>query len=120
MPSWFPGAGFKRCARKWCPIVDNAIQSAFDKVKGELVSSPGASRLSLCRLLNVWFTDSAQASGKAAPSVAANMISKLDEHSTELDVFAAKGVPGSMYIAGTDTVSEVLQGEVHVVFQALS
>ena len=43
------------------------------------------------------------------------MISKLDEHSTELDVFAAKGVPGSMYIAGTDTVSEVLQGEVHVV-----
>jgi hypothetical protein len=46
------------------------------------------------------------------------MISKLDEHSTELDLFAAKGVPGSMYIAGTDTVSEVtvLQGEVHVVF----
>ena len=39
---------------------------------------------------------------------------------TELDVFAAKGVPGSMYIAGTDTVSEVLQGKVHVVFQALS
>jgi hypothetical protein len=48
------------------------------------------------------------------------MISKLGEDSTELDVFAAKGVPGSMYIAGTDTVSEVLQGEVHVGFQALS
>jgi len=48
------------------------------------------------------------------------MISKLGEHSTELDVFAAKGVPGSMYIAGTDTVSEVLQGDAHVVFQALS
>jgi hypothetical protein len=48
------------------------------------------------------------------------MISKLDEHSTELDVLAAKGVPGSMYIGGTDTVSEVFQGEVHVVFQALS
>jgi len=85
MPSWFPGAGFKRCARKWCPIVDNAIQSAFDKVKGEL------------------------ASGKAAPSVAANMISKLDEHSTELDVFAAKGVPGSMYIAGTDTTVAAME-----------
>lgn len=41
------------------------------------------------------------------------MISKLGEHSTELEVFAAKGVPGSMYIAGTDTVSGVLQGEVH-------
>jgi hypothetical protein len=47
------------------------------------------------------------------------MISKLDEHSTELEVFAAKGVPGSMYMAGTDTVSKVLQGEVHVDFQAL-
>ena len=45
------------------------------------------------------------------------MISKLGEDSTELDVFAAKGVAGSMYIAGTDTVSEVLQGEVHVVFK---
>jgi hypothetical protein len=44
------------------------------------------------------------------------MISKLDEHSTELDLFAAKGVPGSMYIAGIDTVSEVLQGEVRVVY----
>ena len=48
------------------------------------------------------------------------MISKLDEHSTELDMFAAKGVPGSMYIAGTDTMSEMLQGGLHVVFQALS
>ena len=35
------------------------------------------------------------------------MISKLGDHSTELDLFAAKGVPGSMYIAGTDTVSKV-------------
>ncbi|KAI0279444.1 cytochrome P450 [Russula aff. rugulosa BPL654] len=85
MPSWFPGAGFKRRARKWSPIVDNAIQSAFDKVKGELDS------------------------GKAAPSVAANMISKLGEDSTELDVFAAKGVPGSMYIAGTDTTVAALE-----------
>ena len=38
MPSWFPGAGFKRTARKWRPIVDNALQTAYDKVKGDLVS----------------------------------------------------------------------------------
>ena len=44
------------------------------------------------------------------------MISKLGEYSTELDVFAAKGVPGSMYIGGTDTVSEVLQGEILAVY----
>jgi hypothetical protein len=35
------------------------------------------------------------------------MISKLDENSTELDLLAAKGVPGTMYMAGTDTVGKV-------------
>ena len=34
------------------------------------------------------------------------MISKFGENPTELDLFAAKGVPGTMYMAGTDTVSE--------------
>jgi hypothetical protein len=38
MPSWFPGARFKRCARKWRPVIDNALQTPYDKVKGELVS----------------------------------------------------------------------------------
>ena len=40
MPSWFPGARFKRRARKWCRIVDNALQTTHDKVKGDLVSLP--------------------------------------------------------------------------------
>jgi len=34
------------------------------------------------------------------------MISKLDEDSSEVEVMAAKMVPGTMYIAGTDTVNE--------------
>ena len=38
------------------------------------------------------------------------MLSKLGEDSTELDVFAAKAVPGTMYIAGTDTVSASEKG----------
>jgi cytochrome P450 len=84
MPSWFPGARFKRCARKWRPVIDNALQTPYDKVKGEL------------------------ACGTAAPSVAANMISKLDENSTELDLLAAKAVPGTMYVAGADTFSHRL------------
>ncbi|KAH9983874.1 cytochrome P450 [Russula vinacea] len=85
MPSWFPGARFKRRARKWCRIVDNALQTTHDKVKGDL------------------------ASGTAAPSVSANMISKLDENSTDLDLLAAKGVPGTMYMAGTDTTVTALE-----------
>jgi hypothetical protein len=47
MPSWFPGAGFKRTARKWRLIVDNALQTTYDKVKGDLVSF---SRFPLARL----------------------------------------------------------------------
>ena len=40
MPSWFPGARFKLRAREWCLIVENALQTTFDKVKGELVGPP--------------------------------------------------------------------------------
>ena len=40
MPSWFPGASLKRRARKWCRVVDNALQTTHDKVKSELVSPP--------------------------------------------------------------------------------
>ncbi|KAH9983873.1 cytochrome P450 [Russula vinacea] len=85
MPSWFPGASLKRRARKWCRVIDNALQTTHDKVKSEL------------------------ASGTAAPSVAANMISKLDENPTELDLLAAKSVPGTMYTAGTDTTVTALE-----------
>ncbi|KAH9980598.1 cytochrome P450 [Russula compacta] len=79
LPSWFPGTRFKRRAREWRLVVENALQTTFDKVKGELDS------------------------GTAAPSIAANMISKLDEHSSELDIWSAKAVPGAMYLGGADT-----------------
>ena len=61
MPSWFPGAGFKRTARKWYPIVDGALQMTYDKVKGDLVSCSGVSRLvrrDSRRQLNAWFNTS--------------------------------------------------------------
>ena len=38
MPSWFPGARFKRYAQEWKPIVDRASQSPYEKVKRDLVS----------------------------------------------------------------------------------
>jgi hypothetical protein len=45
------------------------------------------------------------------------MISKLDENSTELDLLAAKAVPGTMYVAGADTVSEApSDGGVYVIY----
>ena len=48
------------------------------------------------------------------------MISNLGDHSTELDLLAAEGVPGSMYIAGTDTVSKVPPNKVYVIFFQIS
>ncbi|KAI9445994.1 cytochrome P450 [Lactarius indigo] len=85
MPSWLPGARYKRYAREWYPIVVGAVKTTYDKVKSEL------------------------AAGTAAPSVAAKLISNLDEDSTEEDFWVARAVPGSMYLAGADTTVSVLQ-----------
>ncbi|KAH9038268.1 cytochrome P450 [Lactarius hengduanensis] len=68
MPSWFPGARYKKFARKWYPIVVGAVKTTNDKVKSEL------------------------ATGTAAPSVAAKLISKLDEDSTEEEIWVARAV----------------------------
>ena len=46
-----------------------------------------------------------QAAGTATPSVAAKLISKLEEDSTEEDQWVARAIPGSLYLAGADTVS---------------
>ncbi|KAI0295324.1 CyP450 monooxygenase [Multifurca ochricompacta] len=79
MPSWFPGAGFKEEARKWLPAVDRAIGIPHAEVQEAL------------------------AAGKAPPSVTATMISQLGENPTKEDIWVTKAVPGSIYIAGSDT-----------------
>ena len=38
LPSWLPGARFKRYAQEWYPLVIGAIKAPFDKVKSEVVS----------------------------------------------------------------------------------
>lgn len=48
------------------------------------------------------------------------MTLRLDENPTELDLLAVKAVPGTMYMAGTDTVSKDPPDEVHAIFQVLS
>jgi hypothetical protein len=42
MPSWLPGARFKRYAREWYPIVISSVKTPFEKVKRELVSVAGS------------------------------------------------------------------------------
>ena len=48
------------------------------------------------------------------------MISNLGDHSTELDLLAAKSVPGTTVSDGTDTVSKMPLDEFRVIFQVLS
>jgi len=38
MPSWFPGARYKRYAREWYPIVVGAVKATEEKVKRELAA----------------------------------------------------------------------------------
>ncbi|KAF8268439.1 cytochrome P450 [Lactarius quietus] len=79
LPSWLPGARFKRYAREWNPIILRAAKSPLDKVRRELVA------------------------GAATPSVAASTLSKLDKNSTEEEIWIAEAVPGTMYMASVDT-----------------
>ncbi|KAI0259889.1 cytochrome P450 [Gloeopeniophorella convolvens] len=84
MPSWFPGARLKREADKWRPLVISSIEQPWNEVKAAL------------------------STGSAAPSVAAAMISKLDDDSTPEDTWAAKAVPGMMYMSAVDTTVSAL------------
>ncbi|KAF8259228.1 hypothetical protein EI94DRAFT_1042578, partial [Lactarius quietus] len=70
LPSWLPGGRFKRYTQEWYPRVLHSVKIPYNKVKRDL------------------------ADGTAAPSVAANTISKLDENSTEEDIWVAGSVPG--------------------------
>ena len=42
LPSWLPGARFKRYAQVWYPIMVRSVKPPFDKVKRELVSVAGS------------------------------------------------------------------------------
>ncbi|KAI0258888.1 cytochrome P450 [Gloeopeniophorella convolvens] len=84
IPSWLPGAGLKREALKAYHVVVGSVERPYNEVKAAL------------------------ASGSAAPSVAATMISTLGSDPTKEDVFASKAVPGIMYIGGADTTVSAL------------
>ena len=49
LPSWLPGARFKRYAREWYPIVVRAVKTPFEKVKRELVSVAGSPLITISK-----------------------------------------------------------------------
>ncbi|KAH9973229.1 cytochrome P450 [Lactifluus volemus] len=85
MPWWFPGAGFKKEARlEWVPHVKTALHAPYETVKRQMDS------------------------GTAKPSVAASMISELNEQSTEEEIFTSMAIPATMYLGAQDTTVSVL------------
>ncbi|KDQ21383.1 hypothetical protein BOTBODRAFT_25823 [Botryobasidium botryosum FD-172 SS1] len=74
IPSWFPGAGFKRTAGAFRAELDDAVQRPFDRVKAEL------------------------AAGTAVPSFTSSCLQ--DGSYNDYDMIWSAG---SMYFAGSDT-----------------
>jgi hypothetical protein len=83
LPWWFPGAGFKREAKTWKRNIERCRDGLYEAVKRTLDED------------------------RAVPSIAASMITELSEDSTEEEILMAKGLPGSIYLVGIDSVGPV-------------
>ncbi|KDQ16087.1 hypothetical protein BOTBODRAFT_173362 [Botryobasidium botryosum FD-172 SS1] len=79
IPSWFPGAGFKRNAKIWRKELDDMVGDPFKRVKAEM------------------------AAGVAVPSFTSTCLED-PAHSENDIVWSA----GSMYVAGADTTHALL------------
>lgn len=93
LPSWFPGAGFKRLATKLRLEVEQMGQAPFTRVKQDIVSAP-----SVCSLVMIIRSTviCAQAAGTAIASITSAHLEETggDEEKEELLKWAA----ASMYI----------------------
>ncbi|EKM55871.1 uncharacterized protein PHACADRAFT_256793 [Phanerochaete carnosa HHB-10118-sp] len=85
LPSWFPGAGFKRQTAKWRPLVDSMFETPYGQFKESMRE------------------------GNAKPCFAATLLSSVNnnEDATYLDqIFMS--LAGSVYGAGSDTTISTL------------
>ncbi|KAA1466861.1 CyP450 monooxygenase [Dentipellis sp. KUC8613] len=80
-PEWFPGASFKKEAKKWIPYNIGMVEDPYR------------------------YTKKAVAEGTAPPSVASLQIAQLEPSSDE---YMAKHLPANMYLAGADTTVSAL------------
>ncbi|KAI0642617.1 cytochrome P450 [Trametes meyenii] len=89
IPSWFPGATFKREAKAWKPEVYALRDAAFDHVKREM------------------------AQGTASPSIAASLLEKaadekdVDGKISQEDMY--RNITGIAYLTGADTTFSSVQ-----------
>lgn len=88
VPSWFPGAGFKRKAERWRASISSLLEKPYRRVIEDLKE------------------------GKARPSVLQSLIAKLPDEGDpkrEEEEAMAKGVTAVAYAAGSDTTIAAVQ-----------
>ncbi|KAI9442829.1 cytochrome P450 [Lactarius psammicola] len=84
-PWWFPGASFKKDADTYKRKLEQSRDIPYETVKRALEEN------------------------RAAPSIAATMITDLSEESTPEAILMAKALPHHIYAAGIDTTTAALQ-----------
>ena len=73
VPSWFPGAGFKRKAACWKEAINAMADNPFRHVQEQMV------QVHFSRTREILLTMILQKNGKATPSVAASLIERLPD-----------------------------------------
>ena len=72
VPSWMPGAGFKRKAKEWRDLLPDAIDKPFDDVCSRMVSAiPCTAAFHHLKI--------PQANGSASPCVATELQARLEK-----------------------------------------
>ena len=98
LPSWFPGAGFKKSAVEWKKLIEAFVNEPYEDCKQKIVScllSPPTPMLTSPRMT--------QQNGTATPSFTSLAFDK-NENMTEQEDFDLRWTTNSMYTGSIDTV----------------
>ncbi|KZO99695.1 cytochrome P450 [Calocera viscosa TUFC12733] len=87
LPTWFPGAGFKRLALRWKKRIQETREAPFERVKRDM------------------------ATGKARSSFCSTLLEQhmLDPQASDYDEEIIKATAASIYSAGSDTSVAAIQ-----------
>ena len=100
LPSWIPGAGFKRYAVEWRKLIEAFVNEPYEdckqKIVGRLLSPPPPACVLTCPRIM-------QQNGTASPSFTSLAFDK-DENMTEQQDFDLRWTINSMYTGSIDTV----------------
>jgi hypothetical protein len=97
LPSWFPGAGFKRSAVEWKKLIEDFVNEPYEDCKEKIVSEPQRERA------RVLISRVIQKNGTATPSFT-SLAFDNKENMSEQEDFDLRWTTNSMYVGSIDTV----------------